>query len=378
MLASELRDAARRVADLLGEADILSSVRQFRGASGNDRVIAAARLGHAGAMLVEHGERLTAAELAVVRHLRLESLISSDYWRDLLEHSDDATETNAELVHLYSRAMFAGTHLPNLLGLLDMVDAPVATEGGAGARSKGTRTIASQTAVPFVVRLVDAGERAADPDRVARAIDGIDMLYAACASMAGPIESELSLERIGGDDTRDLYFDGEPDVLVAVASVVASIPEALHDAGDDPHPDLDALVASLPVFEALGQWAGDADLDDSEIEDIRETLHQGVLLTMESGSLLHRPVSHGDERGEAGSATEPKRVAAASGSTKEDESRGNRAADDEHYRRYLRERSLLIEGDETMPGGKDSEARRRRDAVHALLDSLGRTRSARS
>jgi len=222
---------------LLNKADILAVVKEYRIAKGDNRAVAAARLGHSGAIIMESMDKFSDAEKAVVKCMFLDSLATTHYWQDLLASAGDPEKNAADLVHLFSRAMFASTHLPNLVKLLGATDRP-----GVNGMSPPIVGEARLT-----IRLTDAGERASDPDRIARSIDGIDMLYSACASIARKPAMDLRLDSISGGNVRDVHFMGERDSIAAVRSVIGSIPDALEDIHPDDDLDLDALVASLPI-----------------------------------------------------------------------------------------------------------------------------------
>jgi len=154
------------------------------------------------------------------------------------------------------------------------------------------------------IRLSDAGEKAADPDRIARSIDGVDMLYSACASLSRRPAIDLRLDHITGDSDRTIVFTGETESVSAVARVIDSIPDALLNIGDDQEIDLNALVQSLPIFAELTTLTGHGAFSENDLRDIRETMHQGALLTLESGVVL-------PEQPEQSSKTGPKRDSAA-------------------------------------------------------------------
>jgi len=105
MHADELRSAISRVVEVLNKADILAVVKEYRTAKGDNRAVAAARLGHSGAIIMESMENFSAAEKAVVKCMFLESLGTTQYWQGLLASAADPEKNSAELVHLFSRAM---------------------------------------------------------------------------------------------------------------------------------------------------------------------------------------------------------------------------------------------------------------------------------
>jgi len=173
MHADQLRIAVDRVVDVLAASGVLTAIRDYRTAKGDQRPVAAARLGHAGASLMEQLANVTPAEQVSLKLLHLDNLRQTSYWQELLSTEKSDKDRNAELVHLYSRVLFASNHLPNFAALLGRV-----TPGAAAAVPAAVQAAALQSGESRItIQLTDAGEKASDPDRVARSIDGIDMLY---------------------------------------------------------------------------------------------------------------------------------------------------------------------------------------------------------
>ncbi len=391
MHADELRMAVSKIVEILNNADIRAVVDQYRSAKGDQRTAAAARLGHAGALIMDRVDAMSAAERQVVKCLHLESLGSTEYWQDLLGNVDDPRKQQAEIVRLASRVMFASSHLPGMVSLLDTVrDSPslsiASLDSGEGRLS---------------IRLTDAGERASDPDRIARAIDGIDMLYSACASIARKPAMDLRLDGVGGkrNNDRELQFTGERDSIAAVFAVIDSIPGALAEIDPDQDIDLDAVVQSLPIFEDLNTLASLGNFSSKDLKDITDTMHQGALLALESGVILMESVDAPDgTAASSASATGTQTVTSPaqehhaltdekdSGADDNNQSAGR----DEHYDRYLREREAMLQQSAAdgvnghsiptlnVPPGEQARTddQVRRDAVDELLKSLDQTRNS--
>lgn len=366
MHADDLRVAVSKIVEVLSSARIAAVVNQYRASRGGQRTVAAARLGHAGAMIMERFEAMSASERTVVSMLHLDSLCSADYWKSLLEGTDDPKVQQAEIVRLATRVMFASNNLPGLINLLDTVStAPV------------ERFRCGDGEARLVVRLVDAGERASDPDRIARSVDGIDMLYSACASIARKPAMDLRLEAIDGSDVRDLHFTGESDSTTAVTAVIDSIPGALAEIGPNDDINLDNIVASLPVFQDLKTLASLGNFSENDLKDITETMHQGALLVLESGVVTVDSTANAAE-----GASEKGAMPQSLFEKKAPAPRSNGAAavpsseEDEHYERYLREREAMQQPSNgstaNMNGG--GEPGNRKDAIDELLKSLGKAR----
>jgi hypothetical protein len=219
----------------------------------------------------------------------------------------------------------------------------------------------------LTIRLTDAGERAADPDRIARSIDGIDMLYSACASIARKPAMDLALVRVDGNEHRDLHFIGEQDSVSAVWAVIESIPGALNNIDPAQDIDLNQIVGSLPIFGDLDTLASLGTFSASDLNDIRETMHQGALLALESGAILVKP------------ARQPAVAAVAVGSDAIPLG-GASAAEagdrDEHYENYLREREAMQRqgGSAEVAVDRSLSPQEREEAVEELLKNLGRSR----
>lgn len=387
MHADELRTAVRRVVEVLNKADILAVVKEYRTAKGENRAVAAARLGHSGAVIMENMDKFSDNEKVVVKCMFLESLGTTQYWQTLLGSAGDPSKNAAELVHLFSRVMFASTHLPNIANLLGTVGSDA-----AGANPTMTLNDVQVGEARLTIRLTDAGERASDPDRIARSVDGIDMLYSACASIARKPAMDLRLDGITGKAARDIHFMGERDSIAAVGAVIASIPEALEDIQADEDLDLDELVASLPIFEDLNTLANLGTFTPTDLKDISETMHQGAMLILESGVMLvsQAPVapeqsvqmrpgaSNAPAAQQAGSRTTPILTRRPGGSESESESE-DAAERDEHYERYLREREALqnqgAANNGAQANGRVPQTKTQNPAdVEDLLKNLGRSR----
>ncbi|MFK7993658.1 MAG: hypothetical protein AB8B87_05945 [Granulosicoccus sp.] len=403
MHSDELRTAVIRIGKLLNQSGIRTAVDQFRLSKGDQRTAAAARLSHAGAVLADSIDSMSPDEKKVVKCLHLESLGSPDYWQQLLATDKDPKERQGEIVRLASRVMFASSHLPTMLSLMDSVHAAAVPTDDQSSVSNALLHPVEEGEGALFIRLTDAGERASDPDRVARAIDGIDMLYSACASIARKPAIDLRLDNIAAklNRDRDFRFTGEKDSVAAVFAVIDSIPAALADIDPEQDIDLDSVVRSLPIFQDLNTLASLGTFSGKDLKDISETMHQGALLTLESGVILidEEMVGQGETLGGAEIAPAAIRdISANSGVSDSSQSAvlpaASAAEGDEHYNRYLREREAMLRPQ--SPAAADSangnpasglsgvfaavesgtEDQSRKEAVDELLKSLGQTRTS--
>ena len=284
MRADELQRAASTIAQTLKESDVMNAVRACRAARAPaDRDASQAALSRSGTQLMAAFENLAPGEYALLEKLHLHTLRSAGYWRSLLADSVPPEQQQAELVHLYSRVMFATSHLPALVSILGETSSEPAPVPATAALAVATL---SADEAPMLVRLSDAGELAGDPDRVARAIDGIDMLYSASATLSSGSSVDLTLHSITGEADRDLAFAGDKSALQAVMTIVDSIPDLIEQIDPSDDVDVSELVYELPIFDDLETLKTVGTFSHSDLEDIYDTVHQGALLCLESGVVV--------------------------------------------------------------------------------------------
>ncbi|MFT4730394.1 MAG: hypothetical protein ACI9UN_004919 [Granulosicoccus sp.] len=395
MQANALCMTVTKVVELLGTANIASVVNQYRAAQGNKRAEALDGLRQAADIFMEQFASMSASERQITKIMHLDSLGSQEYWSNLFGSSEDPKKHKGEIVRLASRIMFASNHLPALLSLVDQVDTTPQFATQALKQGDGY----------LCIRLTDAGERASDPDRVARSIDGIDMLYSACASIARKPAIDIRVDSVtprpNGD--RDVVFAGEGGSIAAVYAIINSIRETLAELDPVQEIDLDSVVWSLPIFEDLNTLASLGNFSKQDLKDISDTLHQGALLTLESGVISLDP-SETVSLAEAAHGAAPKNRATSSasgeklalvssvdanGAATEDIAPFSPVERDEHYDRYLKEREAMLgaqegDGSELTAGNHTANAseqgedtlvdKNRKDAVDDLLKSLGQSR----
>jgi len=431
MHSDELRKAVTLIVDVLKRTGIKTAIDQYRIAKGDQRTVAAAKLGDAGATLVEQFDTLSHDGCKVLKCLHLDTLGSAQYWEKLMSGDRDSVEHKAEVVRLASRVVFAISHLPGMVSLMSDVKQAVAAPAAAvpgvpadaaeGGVSSALLGALEEGEGALFVRLTDAGERASDPDRIARAIDGVDMLYSACASIARKPAIDLRLDHVAAKQNRDrdFRFTGDRDSISAVFAVIDSIPGALADIDPEQDIDLDEVVRSLPIFRDLNTLASLGTFSAKDLQDISETMHQGSLLILEGGVILidEQMVTQGQlQAGESvqkaaaspnvanadvsaptanvASTTAPG-IPAAAAPVAPTQSSPSAAESDEHYNRYLQEREAMIKSqaysvpDQTPVGSKGMNAGQgilsqaepeaddstRRGAVENLLKSLGQSKA---
>ncbi len=274
MPVSELRVAVNSVVDLLRKTQIQQVISHFRTDLVRNQVTQSRdHLLTVSQQLVAGFSKFGETEKRVCSYMHLEHLGSPQYWNDILNSTKGVEVTRAEVVQLYSRVMFAVNHLPGFIQMLS------AESSSLGANAQPGHSL-------LKIKLVDAGERASDPDRVSRTIDGVDMVYSACVSLTNKPVIDLSLISIYGGKEKHIVFEGDVDGVNAVREVIDSIAEEISEIKNPEDFDPNQLVSDLPVFEDLQTLQNLGTFQATEAKDIADSMHEGCLLVMESGVML--------------------------------------------------------------------------------------------
>jgi len=244
---------------------------------------------------IDQVQRFSADDRRVAEHFHLHDLANTSYWEGLTDSSTPVTGRLSELVSLSSRLMFASSHLPRLLSLVK--------ESGASPTD-----IRSATG-SFVLELLDlrisrtdADERlesAADPDRIARVIDGANMIYRGAALLAGGTPESLRLVSITGNESRTLVFQGQQETATAVRRIIRHL-SAISSSSSDSSSRTDSesgaeqtinaefVVEQLPFLTSLNELERIGALSIEHIGDIRSSVVAGSIMLVEAGVSLSR------------------------------------------------------------------------------------------
>jgi hypothetical protein len=279
-------NAANRIALAVESSGLLGAVRNCRavildGAEGSTtRDLAEAMLLRAGGDYSEHATRFALTEQRVATHFHLQELSSPEYWKGLTE-SNGLAARQGELVSLYSRLLFVSNHLPRLLAFVDESGA-IQSDAAAGG----------QMALVLRHQQIADGkiESAADPDRIARVIDAVNMVYRGAALLAGAETETLELGSVSGSEQRVLRFRGQRECTTAVCRIIQHLhrPDAAPETNIEAGLPVDAelLVADLPFLGSLDELERIGALSPELTDDIKETVTAGAIMLVEAGAGL--------------------------------------------------------------------------------------------
>lgn len=273
-----------RKADLVNAAGQLSSALKESGVE--LPLVEVARLGYRrepvpGELLTrlltalrEYGiraSRFTRPSRALAETLGLAPLENADTWSLLI-----AAERRAQEAFTYAeRVRFATQHLPRVAGLLEQAGVPAVD----AARRDG--------AALLTVQVIEAPRRFSTPTRLATLLESLDLLYSACATLAGAEPNGLSV--IACDSGSDKTFElmGAPAVIAALRALLLSVWDRVVFHREVAVPQRYRLAAeSLPVLHEVREQAKEGRISPEQAELLRRRIVEGTGRFLAAGATI--------------------------------------------------------------------------------------------
>ena len=245
-----------------------------------DRAKAVASVTHASEAYLEKTLMFGDDEAAVVNLLHLGQLGTASFWLDLTSDVHSVETRQAQSVSAYSKMMFAVNHLPSLLALV--------RESSAidGLRSEDA------SADSLVLRLYDSVESASSPDRLARLIDAVDMLYANCASLlpqqlkSQPQNIPLQLMSVSGVAIRSVVFRGDALLVAAAQKVILYLNQMSEESHKDTVYSVESIADSMPFAELVGEILQLEENKDGVLGAVTKNAKDSAIMLLECGAQL--------------------------------------------------------------------------------------------
>jgi len=256
--------------------------------SDTNKQLAEAMLLRAGSDYAAHASRFSADDRRVADHFHLQKLESTEYWEHLTDEQQSLTDRVGELVSLYSRLMFASSHLPRLASFINESVSGAARLSDAGSFALELTDLAIADASEEA-RSGESYESAADPDRIARVIDAANMIYQGVALLAGGSLQSLQLKSIFGQPNRTLVFAGQQESATAVRRIIRHLSEMAGNHADALVNDaarVENLVAQLPFLSSLDELERIGAYSGERISEIRSNVTAGAIMLVEAGAGL--------------------------------------------------------------------------------------------
>lgn len=246
----------------------------LRGQAQSDRATSESVLMEASRAYVDKTALYGEDEASVVNLLHLAELGEASYWHDMTSNARSVEARMGQAVSAYSKVMFATGHLPGLLSLVretSAVDGLRTDERDSGA---------------LVLRLYDSVELASSPDRMARLIDAVDMIYSACASMSGMAPDSLRLMSVTGVAVRTVVFHGEVQTVNVARKVITYLNDTAAKLHKSEQFSAEAIASEMPLLDAIDElvWLDSmkSDVAASSGRDAQE----GAIMLLECGAQL--------------------------------------------------------------------------------------------
>ncbi len=253
----------------MAQSGLLDAIRAYRtGLTSNSGLLAAqGRLAQACAEYIQVAGSFDSDTRRIVERLHLTELQSEQFWRGITDGSA-RQERQRLLVAAYSKVLFASSHLPSLMDMLRLAGDDSPPAGLANLR----------------LVVLDANEPAASPDRIARVIDGIDLVYRACAAIVARKNNEpLQLQSIGGRASRSIEFRGDARLVVAARHVLVAAQQATRHINAVEN-ELEGQIAAIAPIAVLDKLAALGRHTEAAIEQIRESLIAGSTMLVQAGA----------------------------------------------------------------------------------------------
>ncbi len=268
MDSEQLFSASRKILQSLQNCELVSALTI---PDNNQRVPAAS------ARYMDFASGFSKSEKAVARAARLDVLQSPSYWFDLDTGTDEERRARQ---HACLKTIAQGqSFLLRLSGLV---------ENHADPLDMGDHVS------DIKMRLVDASDRASDPDRISRLIDGVDLIYRACAMLAQAPEDGLRVMRIGGLRGRTIVFNGDVEPATATRRIIRAANDIATNSIHGDSYSLDEVADSNPFMQSLDDLYRIGALTGDDAESIRQGVLRGTIMVLECGGRLYGVDATGD------------------------------------------------------------------------------------
>ncbi len=234
-------------------------------------------LSEASSCYLDSASGFSNSEVVVASHAGLAELQSPSFWFDLDTGSaGDKRRKRMKCLKLVLQGQAFLSHLSALVQ--DQAD-PVDFY---------------DTASEIKIRIVDAADSASDPDRISRLIDGVDLIYRACARLAGTDENGLKVMRLGGSWGRTIVFNGDEEPATATRRIIRAANDLASNSMQTQSYSVVEIADNNPFLLALDDLFRVGAVNADDAEDIRQGVLGGSIMLLECGARLYGVDASGD------------------------------------------------------------------------------------
>ncbi len=217
------------------------------------------------------------SESVVASHAGLSDLQSPSFWFDL--DTGSVSEKRRKRLRCLKLVLQGQSFLSHIGTLVQDQADPVDIRDTAG---------------DIKIRIVDATDRASDPDRISRLIDGVDLIYRACARLAGTDENNLKVMRLGGSWGRTVVFNGDAEPATATRRIVRAANDLASNSMQTEDYSVEEIADNNPFLLALDDLFRVGAVNADDAEDIRQGVLGGSIMLLECGARLYGVDASGD------------------------------------------------------------------------------------
>lgn len=272
---NRFQNAATTIAEVLDRSGLNSAIEKYslelRAGDGvaSEKLLTRASEGYMNQAAAAYGEN----ELLLVNSLQLDRLQSPSYWFDACS----PVLSLSVRLHMLEQALwhlkFASQQFPEILAVV-------------GAAEVGSADTVDSSSIS--VKVVDAVDKASDPDRISRLIDGVDMIYRACANLAGQPEDGLKLMSVrGGTGNRTVVFHGHQEVSTATRRIIGTLHQHASSHLKADTYSVERIAEQLPFMHAIDELYRVGALEAGFANDISDGVLAGSIMLLECGARIY-------------------------------------------------------------------------------------------
>lgn len=274
MHLNQLHTTVQIIVQALDKSELAKAILSYQtaasgGATGDDSALL-----RAANIYMDKAAEYGQAELAVAESLHLLPLQSPSFWFDATSHTLDAGLRAAMLAENLKNIQFSCARFPKIFELLQR----------AGLADPDINVEEQAT---ITLRIHDATDKASDPDRISRLIDGVDLIYRACANLAELPVGGLSLMSVTGNSYRTVVFSGHREVSTATRRIIRSLHLRASGTLQSENYSVEEIAEQLPFMHAMGELFRVKALDAGLANEIREEAFAGAVMLLECGARIY-------------------------------------------------------------------------------------------
>lgn len=276
VVLTNLHTSVQAISNALGKSGLHAAIRDFvLDSTDIHTTVTEEALLSAANNYMDRAATYNQSELAIVETLELSAIQSPSFWFDICAPTLNSAVRISMLESALQNISFAQQHIPKLLKLLQ--------QSVTDAQHKDGPDLTT-----IRVRINDAVEKASDPDRISRLIDGVDMVYRGCADLADLPTDGLTLMSINGSDYRTVVFTGHPEVSTATRRIMRTLHlQASSQLQTQENYSVEQIAAQLPFMHAMDELHRIGALEAGFAKDIRDTVLAGAIMLLECGAHVH-------------------------------------------------------------------------------------------